>query len=414
MVLHEKTANWPNAIAHVDCDAFYASCEAVRHPELKGREICVLSSQNAIVVAKSYGAKALGVSTGMPVWEARKVAPQAVFLAADFHYYGQMSEKVFSILRSYSPGIEVYSIDEAFMDMNGIRRLWHKSFCQLADDIRLSVWRETGITVSVGIAGTRTLAKMASESGKPNGITVLPQERIRHFLGGMAVTDIPGVGRNRAALLHRSGIRTALSFADLDGGMMQRVMGRSGMQLKHELSGRSVLPLLLKPVLPKSVARTASMGQVAGNRDILMAHLSWHVMRLVSELVAKQLLTRRVYLFLTLASFERSGIPLSLEVPSNSLRRIMSVIKSGFCSLFRPGQQYRGCGVVAGDISRATTATHDLFGLMLSDTRQTALIQTVNAMNRKYGRRMLLPAAATRVKGLSGQPRFHYPLLIAY
>jgi len=185
-------SNWPNAIAHVDCDAFYASCEAMRHPELKGRPICVLSSQNAIVVAKSYDAKALGVGTGMPVWEARKLAPQAVFLPADFRYYGQMSDKVFAILRSYSPDIEIYSIDEAFMDMNGIRLLWHKSFRQLADDIRLSIWRETGITASVGIANTRTLAKMASESNKPDGTTVLPGKRIEHFLNDLAVADSSG------------------------------------------------------------------------------------------------------------------------------------------------------------------------------------------------------------------------------
>ncbi len=407
-------SNWPNAIAHVDCDAFYASCEAMRHPELKGRPICVLSSQNAIVVAKSYDAKALGVGTGMPVWEARKLAPQAVFLPADFRYYGQMSDKVFAILRSYSPDIEIYSIDEAFMDMNGIRLLWHKSFRQLADDIRLSIWRETGITASVGIANTRTLAKMASESNKPDGTTVLPGKRIEHFLNDLAVADIPGIGRNRTALLHKFGVRTALEFARLGDGLMQRLLGRHGMQLKHELSGHPVLPLLLKSALPKSLARTASMGRVTGDRDIMMAHLSGHVMRLVSELVARHLLTRRLRLFLTRATFEHDSISLPLEVPSNSLKRLMAAIKSGFYSLFRAGKQYRACGVVAFDISCATTTTSDLFGLMASDTRQTRLMLTVNAVNRKYGNRTLSLAAAGRVKQKSKQPRFHYPLLIAH
>jgi len=99
--------DWSNAIAHVDCDAFYVSCEMVRHPELKGEPVCVLSSQNAIVVAKSYDAKAMGISTGMPVWEARKIAPKALFFEADFRYYGQLSGKFFSILRRYSPDIEI-------------------------------------------------------------------------------------------------------------------------------------------------------------------------------------------------------------------------------------------------------------------------------------------------------------------
>ncbi len=407
-------SNWSNAIAHVDCDAFYASCEAVRHPELKGRPICVLSSQNAIVVAKSYDAKYLGICTGMPVWEAKKLAPRAVFLAADFRYYGQMSDKVFAILRSYNPDIEIYSIDEAFMDMNSIRLLWRKSFCQLADDIRMSICRETGITASVGIANTRTLAKMASESRKPNGIMVVPGKRIEHFLNDLAVADIPGIGRNRAALLHKFGVRTALEFVRLGDGLMCRLLGRYGMQLKQELSGHSVLPLLLKPVLPKSIARTAAMGCVTDDRDLIMAHVSGHVMRLVSELVARHLLTRRLRLFLTRPTFEHDSISLPLEVPSNSLKRLMAAIKSGFHSLFGTGKQYRGCGVVASDISCEMTTTNDLFGLMASDTRQTRLMLTVNAINRKYGNRTLSLAAASRVKQKSKQPRFFYPILTAH
>jgi len=405
--------NWSNAIAHVDCDAFYASCEAVRHPELKGRPICVLSSQNAIVVAKSYDAKALGISTGMPVWEARKLAPQAVFLAADFRYYGQMSDKIFSILRTVSPDLEIYSIDEGFLDMNGIRSLWRKSFIQLADDIRLRIWQQTGITVSVGIANTRTLAKMASESCKPNGSRIVPGKRIDAFLADIPVTDIPGVGRNRGALLHKFDICTALQFARLDHGLMQRLLGQAGMQLQYELSGHVALPLVFKPGLPKSVARTASMGRVTQDRQIVMAYLSYHVMRLVSDLVAKHLLTKSLYLFLTLASFERSGMPLSLDVPTNSLKRVMDAVKRGLAQLYRAGSDYRGCGVVATHISREQSATPDLFGLMAQDTRQASLMLTVNAINRKYGNRTLTLAAASRVKPRSKQPRFHYPLLTA-
>jgi len=374
----------------------------------------VLSSQNAIVVAKSYDAKALGITTGMPVWEARKLAPKVVFLAADFRYYGQMSDKVFAILRSYSPDIEVYSIDEGFMDMNGIRTLWRKSFQQLADAIRQSISCATGITVSVGIANTRTLAKMASEANKPDGTMVVPGQRIEPFLNDIAISEIPGIGRNRAALLHKFDIRTALQFARLDDGLMHRLLGRHGMQLKHELSGRAVLPLILKQVLPKSVARTASMGQVTDKRDLVMAHLSWHVMRLVSELVAKHLLTRRLYLFLTLASFERCGMNLPLEVPSNSLKRLMHTVTVGLSRLFRAGRQYRGCGIVATQISCERTVGNDLFGLMLEDSRQARLMLTVNAINRKYGNRTLSLAAASRIKQKSAQPRFHYPVLTAH
>jgi len=404
-------SNWSNAIAHVDCDAFYVSCEMVRHPELKGRPVCVLSSQNAIVVAKSYDAKALGIRTGMPVWEARKIAPKAVFLAVDFRYYGQLSDKFFSILRRYSPDIEIYSIDEAFMDMNGIRILWGKSFQQLADDIRAAIQREIGITVSVGIANTRTLAKLASESNKPNASTVLPGKRIELFLSDLPVDDIPGIGRNRAALLYKFDIRTALQFARLDDGLMHRLLGRHGMLLKQELSGHSVMPLELQSLLPKSLSRTASMGEKVADRHLVAAHLSYHCMRLVSELVAKHLLTHRIHLFLTMGNFEKRN---TLDYPSNSLKRIMYATKQGFTQLFRPGESYRACGLTATHIIRAQAATDDLFGFMAEDRRQTTLMLTVNEINHKYGDRTLSLASVSQLKEKSTGLRYHYPVLVAH
>jgi len=166
--------DWPNAIAHIDADCFFASCELVRRPELIGSPVCILSSQDACVIAKTYDAKAAGIKTGMPVWEAKKLMPHAVYLSADFHFYGLLSKKMFSILKRYAPDMEIYSIDEGFLDLNGTRDLWKKDYKGIAHDIRRSVQREVGITVSVGVSITRILAKMASEYNKPNGVTIVP------------------------------------------------------------------------------------------------------------------------------------------------------------------------------------------------------------------------------------------------
>ncbi len=195
---------------------------------------------------------------------------------------------------------------------------------------------------------------------------------------------------------------------------MEDGLGSAGLQLKYELSGRVVWLLMLKPELPKSVARTASMGRVTQDRQLVMAYLSYHVMRLVSELVAKHLLTKSIFLFLTLASFERSGLQLPLEVPTNSLKRVMDAVKQGLARLYRDGVKYRGCGVVASRISREQSATTDLFGLMQQDTRQTSLMRSVNAINRKYGNRTLSSAASCRIKPKSAGLRFRYPLITAY
>ncbi|MDT8377060.1 MAG: DNA polymerase IV [Mariprofundaceae bacterium] len=409
--------NWACAIAHIDADAFYASCEAARHPELRARPICVLSNQNAMVVAKSYSAKNAGVTTGMPVWEARRLVPDAAFLTPDFRFYGQMSARMFSIMHRYSPEIEVYSIDEGFMDMNGIRTLWRKSFRQLADEIRRVIRQEVGITVSIGISTTRTLAKMASESNKPDGSTVVPGKRVERFLTDIPVQAIPGIGRNRAALLHKFNILTAHDFIRAGKALIHRLLGRHGLVLFEELNGRSVMKLETEQSLPKSMSRTASMGEVSGNARLIRAHLFCHVMRLVSDLVAKRLLTRHLQIFLTLKSFEKQATAVELDFPSNSLKVLNRAVSRAFQQLYRADGLYRGCGIVADRISEEGSATEDLFGFMREDLRQSRLMHVVNDINSRYGRGMVSLAAShgpgPNGKGRDKAVRFQYPVITA-
>jgi len=410
----KQVGDWHNAIAHIDADCFYVSCEMTRRPDLRGRPVCVLSNQGAFAIAKSYDAKAKGVTTGMSVWDAKRLVPDAEFVMPDFRFYGQLSEKMFSVLRRYSPEMEIYSIDEAFVDMNGIRTLWRKGFRQIGDDIRAAVKREVGITVSVGISNTRTLAKIASESNKPDGTSVVPGRRVERFLDDVDVGDIPGIGRNREALLHKFDIHTAADFIHADESIVHRLLGRHGVVLWQELNGRVVQPLQLAPPLPKSVARTASMGQVSDDRMLIAAHLSHHTHRLVADLVARGLMTGRVNVFLTLKSFERTGIEMRLEYPCNDLKKITEAVRRAFELLYRPETLYRGCGIVATHISRVAVVTHDLFGVMQSDQQQGELIKTIGRINRRYGNHMVTSAVAlTLGKHESDLPRFRYPLLTA-
>jgi len=180
-------SDWPNAVAHVDADCFFAACELARSPKLRGRPVCVISSQDACIVAKTYDAKAVGIYTGMPVWEAKKLLPHAVYIPADFTYYGQISDKLFAILARFTPEIEVYSIDEAFIGLNAIRSLWRKSFSEIANSIRTTVKSEVGITVSIGIALTKTLAKIASDIHKPDGSMVVAGHDIHAILVGVKI-----------------------------------------------------------------------------------------------------------------------------------------------------------------------------------------------------------------------------------
>lgn len=403
-------SDWPNAIAHVDADCFYASCERLRHPELQGTPICVLSSQDACIVAKTYDAKAAGVTTGMPVWEARRKLPHAAYLPADFSYYGKLSDKLFAILSRYSPELEVYSIDEGFINLNGLRGLWRKGYQEMAGAIRDAVRNEIGITVSVGVSVTKTLAKIASDFHKPDGTTVVPGRRIGEFLQYVKVADIPGIGANRQALLHKFGITGADRFIATDEALIRRLLGKSGTDLWQELRGTPIFQLELAPRLPKSLSRTASLGTVTADRDTLAANLTHHTTRLAGELITKRYVISRLTVFLTLKSFDKLVWEARFQPPTASYFRLSQAVRESLGKLYRPEQLYRGCGVVAAEIASASSVIPDLFGATDGDERQGKLMETVVSINRKFGKETMRMLAALPLKGKKAHSRFQLPL----
>ncbi len=405
-------SNWPAAFAHVDADCFFASCELVRRPELRGRPLCVLSSQDACVVAKTYDAKAAGITTGMTRWEAKRLLPHAVFLSADFRYYGLLSDKLFSILRRYSPVVEEYSIDEGFLDLHGLRSLYRKSYQAIADEIRGVIRQELGITVSVGVSVTRILAKMASEYNKPDGTTIVAGKRIHDFLQHLAVRDIPGIGRNRDALLDKFAIRTAADFVDTHEREIKRLLGRAGSDLWHELQGTSIYKLETGIRLPKSVSRTASLGQVTQDMDIIRHHLVQHAMRLCAELMFKRLTARQFTVFVTLKSFEQCSTTVTLPYASADYFLFVHEAFNALPNLITAQQDYRGCGLIATEIAGREEVNFDLFQQIEQqhEARHLQLLKVMHSLNHKYGGKVLQMGTILMQPYLATQVKFKYPL----
>lgn len=349
----------------------------------------------------------------MPVWEAKKRLPHAEYIPADFGHYGRMSDKLFAILSRFSPEVEVYSIDEGFIGMNGLRGLWRKGFREIADTLREMVRSEVGITVSVGVAATKTLAKIASDTNKPNGSTIVPGRAIEAFLGQTRVKDIPGIGANREALLHKFEIRSAFEFAQAPEALIRRLLGKSGVDLWHELRGVPVFPLELAPRLPKSVARTASLGEITRDRDILIGHLTHHTTRLATELVVKRHAASRLAVFLTLKSFDKAGLEVRFDRPTANYFTLSEAVMQAFEKLYRPGERYRGCGVIASGIVSAASLNRDLFGDLEADERQGRLLETMAAINRKFGKNTVRMLAAMQVGAKRQEERFQLPLFDA-
>lgn len=272
----------PIAIGHLDCDCFYVSAERVRDYFLRGKAVGILGNQGACVIAKSYEMKHAGVQTGMPIWDALRLCPQGVYVKRDFRWYEVLSRRVLALIRTFFPRVEYHSIDDFFFEVNTGDRA---GLQELAEQLRATVLREVGVPVTVGIARTKTLAKLLSDTSKPFGaVAQLDAEAVRAMLAKLPVTEISGIASRRAARLGPFGITTCLDLALADRCFIRRLLTITGEALWYELNGDPVLPFHTERPPHKMLARGGSLGGSVEQPARLYAWLVRNLERLVEEL----------------------------------------------------------------------------------------------------------------------------------
>lgn len=217
-------------ILHVDMDAFFASVEQLDHPEYAGKPLVVGAAANkrGVIAAASYEARKFGIHSAMPSREAARRCPHAIFVPVNMARYVQASEQIFSIFERFTPYIEPLSVDEAFLDVTGVQKLFGPG-PDIAAKIKYSIKTETGLTASIGVAINKFLAKLASDMDKPDGLTVVPSNppEIKSFLAPLEVSRIWGVGRVTQRLLEKNGIRTIAHLQNMAPDRLERIVGKS-------------------------------------------------------------------------------------------------------------------------------------------------------------------------------------------
>jgi nucleotidyltransferase/DNA polymerase involved in DNA repair len=282
-------------VAHLDADCFYVSCERVRDLALRHVPSGVLGNQGACVIAKSYEAKALGVKTGMPIWEAVKCCPDGVYLKRDFRWYEVLSRQLLNLLRTVSPAVEYYSIDEMFFDAGELPSVFSRPLHEASVALQHRVLHEIGIPVSMGVSWTKTLAKLVSDTAKPFGCRVLLEENdIQEFLRTHPVQEISGIGERSRIKLAAHGIKTCLEFSQADRNLIRKLLTIKGEGMWWELHGTLIHPVLTKRPKHKCIGRGGSLGESTTDLERLTAWVVRNVERLIEELDFHEVLTERV------------------------------------------------------------------------------------------------------------------------
>ena len=373
----------------MDCNNFYASCERVFNPSLNGKPVVVLSNNDGCVIARSNEAKALGIEMGVPAYQIKDIikAHNVAVFSSNYTLYGDMSGRVMSILSELAPEIEVYSIDEAFLNLNGIQDI------QLfGTDIVNKVACGTGIPVSLGIAPTKTLAKVANKFAKKypsyNRLCIIDTEEKRiRALQLTDINDVWGIGRKKAAKLEKQGVKTAYDFTQLSSAWVRKNMTVVGERTWKELRGISCIDMESAPPAKKQICTSRSFGKMLTDIDTMTEAIATHASTCARKLRQQKSYAMSLMVFIHTNNF-REDLPqywkntvIHLPVPTNDTLEIVHYALAGLKTIFIQGYQYKKAGVIITEITEG--AQMGLFD-KIDRTKREQLMQTIDQINGKH------------------------------
>lgn len=387
------------AIIHCDADAFYVSCEVSRRPELRNKPVVVAGKLGGIVLAKSYDLKAKGVKTGTPLWEAKKI-PGIICLPPDFEFYNEVSAQMFAILCKWTPDVEVYSVDEAFLDMKGFRRLYKKDYGQIAYAIKEEVKKKLGITVSLGVSVSRTLAKMAAEINKPDGVTIISSKQIKEWLPKFPIEAVPGFGRNIVPLLEKFGIHTCADFVGITETTVKKLLHRPGVDLWKELQGEKVFQIQSTFAPNKMITRTSSFEPMTNDQKFLWAHTVRQLERALEALHEEHQFVGEITLYLRDKEFQTYSWAYRFQTPSKSFALLLDGLKTLWKKYFPRGKTFRSTGVTLLKLSRDSGEQFSLFEDPGVIVRKNSLEKAKQKLKDRYGNLSIRSASSLILKSL--------------
>jgi DNA polymerase-4/DNA polymerase V len=373
-------------ILHIDGDAFFVGVEIAKNPKLRGLPV-VTGEERGIVSALSYEAKALGITRGMPIFRVKREFPKVKILPGDYHSYVEYSTKMFDIVRRYVDDVEEYSIDECFGELTGLDKPLGMSYRQIAERIKKEVNEELDLSVSIGLAPTKVLAKVASNWVKPNGLTVIESALAVDFLQKVPIKKIWGIGPRTAELLNRKDIMTAKDFYDKDIAWIKLILSKPYETIWQELHGISVMEIDSAPkTVYSSVQKTRSFHPSTNDKTFLWSQLSKHIEDSCRKARHFNLVPRKFSIFLKTKDFEFVTALILLPSPSNSPEILLPLAHAHFENIHKKGVLYRTTGVTLLDLMADFVPQDDLFGSNAQASKFETIHKQIDLLEEKFGK----------------------------
>ena len=381
-----------NVYALVDCDSFFVSCEQKINPELKNKPVCVLSNKDGCVISRSKEAKKMGVRMGQPYFMAKHEYPEAIYVSCHHDLYGEISSEIMNLLREFSPKVQVYSVDEAFVDLTGLKRLYNKkSYQELAEFIRNEIKEKLDIPVSIGISSTKTLAKLASDKAKKTnyGIFSINKNNLQSILETTPVEEIWGIGRNLTLLCKKSGILSAKDLVNKDDAWLNQKFGIRGREMKHELLGEIISPVVNEEKIPKSIQKTSAFGLFTSDLDYIKNQLNYHIHSACRKLRKVDCKSKVIGVMLRTKDFKVYYDKTILTTPTSFEMEISDIAFKLLENIYNPNVLYRSTGIILEDLRCNKEEQLFLFADSQIDIKKEKLSQCFDKLESKFGKNIV-------------------------
>ncbi len=393
------TNNSKNKVALIDCNSFYVSCERLFNPKIQSMPVVVLSNNDGCVISRSTEAKKIGIKMGEPYFKVKELVKKnnVQIFSSNYALYGDLSRRVMKVLKGFSDKIEIYSIDEAFIDLTHIK---DSQIEEYGKKIRERVLKWTGIPTSVGISSTKTLSKVANHIAKKDktGVMYL-KKNIDSVLKNFDIADIWGVGKQLSKLYKKNGINNALELKNISNTWVKKSTNVLGAKTVMELRGIPCIDLETEDTKRKSCCVSRSFGKKVESLEKLRESITTHCLNAAEKIRIDKQTTRAITVFIRTSPFDRNrkyysnSITIELPVSSNNSFELVKTAIKGLEKIYKYGYFYQKAGIILSKLKESSEKEFNLLTPILENKSKT-LMKAIDFTNAKYGRNAISIAQA--------------------